>query len=661
MQHEYAGAYSAGGKSPFRMALPEKTLLSVQDITHSYGAQPVLRGVSLTIHQGDRVGLIGRNGSGKSTLMRIMAGALTPDAGLVTRAQDTRAALLEQRYGLALEKTVGAVLLDAGAEVRSMRQVYREMTEQLGQTPGECWEHRRLQEECEHVQHALDIADGWAWEQEVKRISVALDLPEQDRVLGTLSGGELRRVDLATKLLRKPDVLLLDEPTNHIDTRSVAWIEEFLENYRGSCVLVTHDRYFLDRVVNRIAELEFNQVYSFPGSYERFLEYKAQVEETEARTEANRRAFIRRELAWFKRGPKARTTKQKARIQRLMQADEQGPPERHREFLFEIPVPERLGKDILEAKAVAHGYGGAPLFRDFSLIMQRGMCVGLVGPNGCGKTTLLRVLMGLEEPEKGAVRIGESTRFLYVDQRHEAIDPEQTVLDFVSEGAHRIDLNGRRLFVPAYLERFLFDKASAFMPMGNLSGGERNRLHLLKRLLKGGNFLVLDEPTNDLDLYTLRLLEETIEAFDGCALVVSHDRYFLNRICTHMLVFEEDGQVVQLAGNYDDYLLYRARRAQAEKARRANRPAREEAPASKPQPRKRRLTYREKMELEGMEARILEAEEEVARLEAAIQEPGFYEQDHAAVNRVLQRLEQARIATARLYDRWEELERVAGG
>ncbi len=643
------------------MATLGKPLLSVQGATHSYGAQPVLRDVSLTVHEGDRVGLIGRNGSGKSTLMRIMAGGIAPDAGLVTRAQDARVSLLEQRCVLRPEQTVGTVLEHAGSEVRGMVAAYHATVEELAHTPGECWEHRRLQAECEHLQHALDIADGWNWEQEVKRIHVALDLPGHERRLSTLSGGELRRVDLAVKLLQKPDVLLLDEPTNHIDTRSVAWIEEFLEGYPGSCVLVTHDRYFLDRIVNRIVELEFNRVYTFPGNYERFLEYKAQVEDSEARTEANRLAFIRRELAWFRRGPKARGTKQKARIHRFIDAREEGPPPRHSDFLFEIPALDKLGKDILEAKAVTHGYGEHTLFRDFSLIMQKGMRVGVVGPNGCGKTTLLRVLMGLEEPRLGEVRMGETTRFLYVDQRHEAIDPEQTVLDFVSDGAHRIDLNGRRLFVPAYLERFLFDKASAFMPMGNLSGGERNRLHLLKRLLKGGNFLVLDEPTNDLDLYTLRVLEETIDAFDGCALVVSHDRYFLNRVCTHMLVFEAGARIVQLAGNYDDYLLYRERRDQAEKTERAAArtaaPQRREAPAGSGKP--RRLTYKEKMELDGMEARILEAESEAARLEEVIQQPGFYEKAHNEVNEVLAALERVRSETAALYERWEELEALA--
>jgi len=632
---------------------PTKALLSVQNIVRGYGGQPVLNDISLTIHEGDRIGLIGRNGSGKSTLMRIMAGLDTPDAGLVTSSRGLRAALLAQECDLERDRTVGETLQDATASLRALLDAYHDATERLAHTPGACWEHAEIQAECTELEHALDAAGAWDLDHDIKRVAVALDLPPRERRVHTLSGGELRRLDLAVKLLQHPDLLMLDEPTNHIDTRSVEWIERFLEHYAGSCVLVTHDRYFLDRVVNRIVEFEFNRLYSFPGSYERFLEHKAVLEDTQARTESNRLALIRRELAWYQRGPKARGTKQKARIKRFLDARDQLPADRHREFVFEIPEPEPLSKIILEARKITHGYGEVTLFQEFSFIMQQGMRVGILGPNGSGKTTLLRVLMGLEEPRRGHVIVGEATHFLYVDQAHVEIEAHKTILDFVSHGARYLDINRRRMYVPAYLEKFLFDKASVEMPIGNLSGGERNRLDLVKKLLQGGNLLVLDEPTNDLDLYTLRVLEETIGAFHGCALIVSHDRYFLNRVCTHMFIFEGDGGVAQIAGNYDDYLLYKERRDAAHKTQHARpKKAPETAPAAEGA---RRLTWKEKHELEGMEEAILEAEETASRLEDRIHESSFYQQDHTRVQETLDALHEARGRVEALYARWEDL------
>jgi ATP-binding cassette subfamily F protein uup len=631
-------------------------ILSAKSVTKSYGSQPVLDTVSLTVHEGDRIGLIGRNGSGKSTLMRILAGEDTPDSGEVTRMQGLRVACLAQECPLPREKSVGEVLEIASAEIRKMLDDYHEAMHALAEAPPSGPEHDRIANRCSALQHGLEVSGGWHLPQEIKSISLALRLPEPDRILGSLSGGELRRVDLAVKLIQHPDVLILDEPTNHIDTRSVEWIEHFLETYAGSCILVTHDRYFLDRVVNRIVELEFSQVFSFPGKYEEFLEYKIGIEEQRVREESNRRSMLRREYEWLRRGPKARTTKQKARIDRATDLIEQGPPPKHREFSFAIPEPERLGKTILEARHVFHGFEDRMLIKDFSFIMQKDMRVGILGPNGSGKTTLLRVLMGIEEPRKGKVIRGERTDFLYVDQSHADVKPGQNILDFVSGGTKYWDVGKHRIYVPGYLEHFLFDMHSVMMPMGNLSGGERNRLDLARKLLRGGNFLVLDEPTNDLDLYTLRVVEEAIEYFEGCALIVSHDRYFLNRLCTHMLVFEDDGTIVQITGNYDDYLLYKDRMAAEAKAV-------EQPKADKPQKavskdKQRKLTYKEKQEFETMEVRIHEAEAEVARLEAVIQAPDFYERGHEAVQEILNALHAAKRGVEVLFARWEELEQV---
>jgi len=376
-----------------------------------------------------------------------------------------------------------------------------------------------------------------------------------------------------------------------------------------------------------------------------------------------RQAKIRRELVWLRRGAKARTTKQKARIDRFSALEEQGPLPSVQDASFEIPQPHRAGKLILEAEGIARSKGGRTLFQDFSLILQKDMRIGIIGPNGCGKTTLLRVLMGIEPPDAGRVRAGDATEFLYVDQMHEGIDPDSTILQHVSNGAMEVNIRGRRVFIPAYLEGFLFDRETVKMPMRHLSGGERNRLDIAKKLLQGGNVLVLDEPTNDLDLATLRVLEEAVSGFEGCALVVSHDRYFLNRLCTHIAAFEQGGHVVQIAGNYDDYVLYQERQR---KDARQEESVEIDAPAPQKRSRKdeekpRKLTWQEKQELDRIEDAILDAEAEVKRLEVSIHEPDFYARAYEEVQRTLDRLEDARRFVDQLYVRWQELEALAGG
>lgn len=633
-----------------------KPVLSVQDIVKGFGSQPVLENISLTLHEGERVGLIGRNGCGKSTLLKIMAGQYVPDEGLVTRAQGLRVRILEQQCRIDPNTTVGQVLEHAGQETRDLLDEYRRVTEDLAHVPAGP-EHDRLAARAGELQHTIDIRDAWNQAHEVQRIRQVLGVPDPDRVIGSLSGGELRRVDLAARILERPDLLLLDEPTNHLDTASVEWIEQYLESYPGACVLVTHDRYFLDRVVHRIVELEGHRLFNFAGSYEEFLEQKMAVLETEMRAEANRQSMLRRELAWLRRGAKARTTKQKARIKRYDELFAADPITTHREFEFVIPEPRRLSKRILEVDQLKLTLGGRTLIDNFSFFLQEGMRVGIIGPNGSGKTTLLRVLMGEQEFDKGKRYQGEATEFLYVDQEHEDVDPKSTILQHVSNGLQYWDVGDRRVYVPSYLEKFLFDAGAVNTPMGNLSGGERNRIDLAKKLLRGGNVLVLDEPTNDLDLQTLRVLEEAILDFKGCALIVSHDRYFLNRLCTHLLVFQGDGQIVTITGNYDDYLLYRERTAAAAAP---EKPA--EAPKEKP---KRRdvikLTYMEQKELESIEETIQSAEGEVAALEQKMHEPDFYQRPHTEVQDVLRRLQEAKVKVDALYARWDELERRKQG
>jgi ATP-binding cassette subfamily F protein uup len=641
-----------------------RTIIGVQGITHSYGNQPVLENISLTIHEGDRIGLIGRNGCGKSTLMKIFSGTITPDYGAVSLRQGIRVAMLGQQPDIAPEATIGEVLDAAARSQRACLDSYHAVMEKLAVCPPDHPDHAALAAESGKLHHRLDLMQAWDLDHEVKRVEVALALPPRDRTAATLSGGELRRVDLAAKLLTHPDLLLLDEPTNHIDTRSVEWIERFLEGYTGSCVLVTHDRYFLDRVVNRTIELEGNKVYSFPGNYVKFLEYKLALEEAQGRAESNRVALIRRELVWYRRAPQARGTKQKARIERFKEAQESGILTKRPDFSFEILQSRPLGKTILEARRIHFELGGRELVNDFSCVFEKGMRVGILGPNGAGKTTLLKLLMGKLEPRKGKVVVGDNTDFLYLDQTHEDVVPEQSILDYVSNGAKYMDVLGRRVYVPAYLEQFLFDKDTAYMPIGNLSGGERNRLDLIKKMLKGGNLLVLDEPTNDLDLYSLRVLEEAIEAFDGAALIVSHDRYFLNRLCTHIWVFQEDGRLVNITGNYEDYLLYLERRgANGEEAATPAAPergaAKEDTRGAETSP-KRKLNWQENKELGAMEETIHKAEAKVAELEQVLLQPGFYNQPHPDVQRSLDALNAAKVEVERLFARWAELEELRG-
>jgi ATP-binding cassette subfamily F protein uup len=629
------------------------TILSAQSVSKSFGAQPVLDNISLSVHENERIGLIGRNGAGKSTLMKILAGLIVPDAGKVTQKKGLRVGMLSQESSLDPALTVNSVMEGACLHAQDLIARHDQLLEEISSADED--KAHSLHADYEHLTHEMNLTHAWDWKQEVDKLYVQLGLPEPDRVLDTLSGGERRRVDLAASLLNHPDVLLLDEPTNHIDAKSAQWIEQYLSKYEGSCVLITHDRYFLELVVERIVEIEFSKLYSFPGTYHNFLERKAAVVDVEERTESSRQNVLRRELEWLRRGPKARSTKQKARIQRYDDLEGQGPPQRHKETNFQIPEPPRLGKRILDVTKLDFSIDGRPLFRDFNLILQKEMRIGIVGPNGCGKTTLLRCLMGEVPPQSGKVLIGDTTEFLYIDQTHSDINPENTILEFVSGGGNYWEVNGNRVYVPAYLENLLFDGDSVRSPMKNLSGGERNRIELAKKLLQGGNVLILDEPTNDLDLPTLRVLEDAITNFNGPAIIVSHDRYFLNRLCTHLIVFDTEGPLYFSAGNYDDYLLYKKNQS-IDTAPPKSTAAKSTAKADPEKKPTNKLTYQEKKELATIEQTIQEAEEALARCNDTIAKPGFYEQPHAIVQQELENQQQAQQKVTALYQRWEELE-----
>src|SRR5439155_4111738 len=462
-------------------------------------------------------------------------------------------------------------------------------------------------------------ADGWNLEHRIKSLITNLHAPESDRVVGTLSGGEKRRVALCRALLARPDFLILDEPTNHLDTGSIEWLEDFLARYTGTCLFVTHDRYFLDQVATRIVELSRGQFTSYDGNYTDYLLARVQRQAVEEMQEHQRQKFLKRELQWVRKAPRARRTKSVDRVERYFEMAAQEAPEAELDVELIIPTPPKLANRVIELRDVSVELGGRTLFQNVSLNLVAGERLGIVGRNGLGKSTLLKIMLQQLEPTKGVVEIGTRTEINYVDQNRLLLDDAKTVWEEVGEGSEYVRLGEENITLRGYLRRFLFTEDRINTKIDQLSGGERSRVLLAKILKRGGNVLILDEPTNDLDLGTLRLLEEALVAFTGSVIVVSHDRYFLNRVCTAILAFEGDGVVRYSVGNYDYYLEKRA----AEVAAVAVTPEKPPAPAavaSKP----RKLKYGEQRELEGMEAAILAAEDDVARLEALLNNPEFF-------------------------------------
>jgi ATP-binding cassette subfamily F protein uup len=473
-----------------------------------------------------------------------------------------------------------------------------------------------------------------------------------------LSIGERRRVALAHALLARPALLALDEPTNHLDARTTAWLEERLIERDGALLLVTHDRYFLDRVATRIFELDRGSIYTYEGGYARFLEKQAERLGEEARRERERAAFVRRELDWIRRGPAARTTKQKARIDRFDAAVAQKPQAADRAAgppLLQLPMTQRLGKSILELRGLTKSAGGKDLFSDLTLTWKAGDRIGVVGPNGAGKTTLVRTILGRAQPDAGEVVVGQNTSFAFLDQGRADLRDDKTVLEEVAGDNDRVFLPEGPVHARTFLRMMLFDDGFADTPVGTLSGGERNRVQLAKLLRAGGNFLVLDEPTNDLDLMTLGVLEEALASFPGCALIVSHDRWFLDRVATGILAFEGDGRVGFYEGSCSDYLA-RKRNAPVDAA---PSPARAERDTRPERQRPRKVTFKEKQELAGMEQAIVDAESRVAELERTLQDPSIYQTRGAEVPALVAALDEAKREVERLYARWQELEAIA--
>jgi ATP-binding cassette subfamily F protein uup len=624
-------------------------ILTASDLVVRYGTRTILDVVTFGISEGDRIGLVGRNGSGKTTFLKILAGLQAPDAGKVTTRRDLVISYLSQDFTLDAS-------LDVRGNVRLGAQHVLNLIAEFESLPAESKRH-------EDLEHRIQTLDGWSLDQRIETALSHLNCPAGDRSIGGLSGGEQRRVALARAIVSRPELLILDEPTNHLDPESIEWVAEFLENFTGSFLVVTHDRYFLDRVVNRIEELWDGRFFSHAGNYTDYLLAKAERQSADATIEHKRQMFLKKELAWVRQGPRAQRSKQKNRFERYYEtaAQEVTPVEEDMELV--IPPPPALGNRVLELTCVGMELGGRRLFGDFSFIFDNGRRIGICGRNGLGKTTLLKIILGQLSPTEGTVKTGQLTKFNYVDQSRLQLNDERTVLEEAADGTEFVQWGESKISLRSYLKRFLFADDRITTQVKHLSGGERSRLLLARILKRGGNFLILDEPTNDLDLPTLRVLEEALIAFPGVVCVVSHDRYFLNRVCTDILSFEGDGKIHHSVGDYDYYVEKRQRRQEAPR-----RPVPETAPqkssknspsATVPLPKQdkpRKLSFKEIRELEGMESQVLDAENEIARIEALFAAPDFHRTHAAQTNQLMSELAGAKEKLAQRYARWAELD-----
>jgi len=514
--------------------------------------KPILDQVHLQFYRDAKIGIVGPNGSGKSTLMKIMAGIDTDFTGEAWPGEGIRVGYLAQEPELDPEKTVKENVMDGVRSAANLVDRFNEVSGMMADPPEDA-DFDTLMEEMGQLQEKIDAVDGWTLDNQLEIAMDALRCPQGEASVGNLSGGERRRVALCRLLLNKPDILLLDEPTNHLDAESVAWLERHLVDYPGNVILVTHDRYFLDNVVNWILELDRGRYFVYEGNYSAYLDKKAKRLEREEREDRGKRKAIADELEWIRQSPKARQTKSKARIKafdELVEAQENRAPGKAQIL---IQTPGRLGGKVIEAKGLAKAHDDRLLFEDLTFSLPPGGIVGVIGPNGAGKTTLFKLITGQEEPDSGEIAVGETVRLGYVDQSRDALDPNRNVWEEVSDGLDIFTFGKHEVQTRAYVGAFNFKGADQQKKVGQLSGGERNRVHMAKMLKKGGNVLLLDEPTNDLDVETLRALEEALESFAGCAVIISHDRFFLDRLATHILAFEGDSHVEWFEGNFGSY------------------------------------------------------------------------------------------------------------
>ncbi len=631
-------------------------LLNARQITVSFGAQPVLDHVDFTIDAGERVCLLGRNGAGKSTLMKVIAGELVPEDGELVVRPGLRVARLPQELPRDFSGTVYELVAQGLGDIGELITRHH----QLAQALTSDGDHGRLMAEMERVQQALESADGWTLHQRVEATLTRLELPG-DEPIDQVSGGMGRRALLGQALVQNPDILLLDEPTNHLDVTAIRQMEELLLGWQGALLFITHDRAFLQRLATRIVELDRGRLRSYPGDYQRYLKTRENelAAEDKAREQFDRE--LAREEAWIRQGIKARRTRNEGRVRALQDMRRQRAERRGRQGSagFDLQGAERSGKLVIRAEGISHGFDGKPLIRDFSTTIMRGDKVGLIGPNGSGKTTLLNILLGDLEPDRGRVRLGTGLEIAYYDQLRQQLDESRTAAENVSGGADTVTVNGQPRHIISYMKDFLFTPEQARGPINALSGGERNRLLLARLFTRPANLLVLDEPTNDLDLETLELLEQLLVDYTGTVLLVSHDRAFLDNVVTSSLVFEGDGLVREYVGGYSDWERQRPKPATGAAARRDNgAPPRKQAeqPASRT-----KLSYKDKRELELLPARIETLEQDHETLSQQMADPAFYQKPAEEITAATARLALLEQELETAFERWEALEQTSKG
>ena len=618
------------------------TLLSANEIRLAYGHQTLLDGVTVAISGGEKVGLVGRNGCGKTSLLKILANENQADSGELSARRGLRIGYLPQKFELDSGLSVYDNIAAGAADVASAVTRYEN---------GDGSES-----ELADLLTLIEHTDGWNLDARIKSLSNALFTPPLESGTGPLSGGEKRRVALCRALASQPDLLLLDEPTNHLDSESIRWLEDFLKTYTGAVIFVTHDRYFLNVIATRIIEISQGKAYSHPGNYTAFLESKAARQEIAENTEKKRQKFLKDELKWVKAGVKARTTKSRSRLNAFYEVKDQDAFVPEGEIDLLIPPPPRLGNTIVDLEDVSITLGDRTLFRHMNLSLEEGQCTGVVGKNGVGKSTLLKICLQQLEPTSGKAILGKQVKINYIDQSRMQLDGTGSLLDEISDGNEKIEFGDENIGARAYLRRFLFSDERINERVDLLSGGEHARLMLAKVLKTGGNLIVLDEPTNDLDLQSLRILEEALAAFRGTILVVSHDRYFLDRICDQIVAFEDDGVKVT-PGNFSYYLEKRKARENAARAQAtaANRSAKKRAYNKKEKPRK--LTMAEAKELETLEDKAMEADDVVTTLQEKLSSPDI-QTDFEQIPVIMAELEAAKKVADELINRWEFLEEV---
>ncbi len=625
-------------------------LIRFDSVSLSFGDQRVLQEASFVLEEGERVSLIGRNGSGKSSTFRLLTGVLQPDGGEIEHPAELRLSMLDQGLAEPTDQTVRHVVESGMTEQRARIAAYERLATE--DTP----DKSRLRQ-LEELERRIVAGGGWSVESQVNAIISELQLPAAEQ-MQHLSGGWRRRVALAQALVSKPDVLLLDEPTNHLDIRTIQWLESVLLGFTGSVMFISHDRAFIEALATRILEIDRGRMVSWPGRYRDYVRAKAQAEEEEHRHNVLFDKRLAEEEAWIRRGIKARESRNEGRVRALeaMREERARRIPKPRQARIHINESELLpGRKVIELHAVSHGFGGRRLIDKLSLKIMRGDRVGIVGNNGVGKTTLLNILLGELKPDSGTVKLGTNVEIAYFDQLRRELNPDKTVAEIVGEGRDYIRLNTKDKHVVGYMTDFLFSAKSAMTPVSALSGGERNRVVLAKLFTQPCNLLVLDEPTNDLDIDTLEALEQRLKEFKGTLIVVSHDRYFLDAVVNKILVFEDDGRVVPHAGGFSDWLKRGRKLAAADDPETVRQPRTTEAiPRRKRTPNK--LSYKLQRELDGLPDKIEAMELALARVQARIMEPDFYSQDQETVQAVLAEMQETERALEESLERWAELE-----